>query len=91
MREAAKKDITRYSADVLAAVEADSDEALSKAAHSLTGVSLNIGAVGIVEELAEYREKRPAPDASIESFRQAVAACLLAVDDLYDALVEGDQ
>jgi len=38
--------------------------------------------------LAAYREKRPAPDASTEGFRRAVAASLLAVDDLYDALVE---
>ncbi|UOR15117.1 response regulator [Qipengyuania aquimaris] len=88
MRDAAKKDITRYAADVLSAVERDDDSALSKAAHSLTGVSLNIGAIGIVEELAAYREKRPAPEASTEEFRSAVASCLLAVDDLYFALVE---
>ena len=88
MREAAKKDITKYAANVLSAVETDDDIGLSKASHSLNGVSLNIGAVEIVEELAAYREKRPAPDASTEGFRRAVAASLLAVDDLYDALVE---
>lgn len=87
MREAAKKDISRYAADVLAAVDADDDDALSKASHSLTGVSLNVGAIGIVEELAQYREKRPSQDASIEEFRKAVASCLLAIDDLYDALI----
>ena len=91
MREAAKSDISKYAADVLSAVDADNEEALSKASHSLIGVSLNIGAIGIVEELGHYRENRSAGDASIESFRKAVASCLLAVDDLYAALVEGAQ
>lgn len=91
MRDAAKKDITKYTAEVLSAVEADDDGLLSKAAHSLTGVSLNIGAIGIVEELASYREARAEGEASIDSFRDVVAACLLAVDDLYDALISADQ
>ena len=91
MRDAAKKDITRYAGEVLEAVETDDDEALSRAAHSLTGVSLNIGAVGIVEELAAYREAAPLGEVSIEPFREAVAACLLVVDDLYDALVSEAQ
>ena len=69
----------------------DAEEALSKAAHSLTGVALNIGAIGIVEELSAYREARRDGEASIEAFREAVAACLLAVDDLYEALVATDQ
>ncbi len=89
MREAAKTDISKYAADVLAAVDEDDDDALSKASHSLVGVSLNVGAIGIVEELAKYREERPAGGASIEAFRKAVASCLLAVDDLYSAMVEG--
>ena len=91
MRDAAKKDITRYAGEVLEAVETDDDEALSRAAHSLTGVSLNIGAIGIVEELAAYREAAPLGEVSIEPFREAVAACLLVVDDLYDALVSEAQ
>ena len=89
MREAAKTDISKYAADVLAAVDEDDDDALSKASHSLVGVSLNVGAIGIVEELAKYREERPGGGASIEAFRKAVASCLLAVDDLYLAMVEG--
>ena len=91
MRDAAKKDITKYAGEVLTAVEADDEEDLSRAAHALTGVSLNIGAVGIVEELAHYREARAQGEASIEAFREAVAACLLAVDDLYEALIARDQ
>tara|TARA_A100001391_G_scaffold43863_1_gene25493 strand:+ start:113 stop:1747 length:1635 start_codon:yes stop_codon:yes gene_type:complete len=93
MRDAAKTDITKYAGEVLAAVDADDDEALSKAAHSLTGVALNIGAIGIVEELSTYREARreDGTTTSIEGFREAVAACLLAVDDLYDALIPTDQ
>ena len=66
-------------------------ESTSRAAHSLTGVSLNIGAIGIVEELAAYREAAPLGEVSIEPFREAVAACLLVVDDLYDALVSEAQ
>ena len=91
MRDAAKKDITKYAGEVLAAVDSGDEEAFSRAAHSLTGVSLNIGATGIVEELALYREGRPGDEASIEPFREAVAACLLEIDDLYDALVPYDQ
>ncbi|QSB44317.1 response regulator [Tsuneonella flava] len=91
MREAAKSDISKYAADVLAAVDTNDEEALSRASHSLIGVSLNIGAIGIVEELAHYRENRPAGDASIEGFRKTVASCLLAIDDLYFALVHGAQ
>ncbi|WP_160600375.1 hybrid sensor histidine kinase/response regulator [Allopontixanthobacter confluentis] len=91
MRQAAKTDISNYAADVLTAVDTDDEEALSMASHSLIGVSLNVGAIGIVEELAHYREIRPSGDASIEVFRKAVASCLLAIDDLYTALVEGAQ
>ena len=91
MRDAAKKDITKYAGEVLAAVDSGDEEAFSRAAHSLTGVSLNIGATGIVEELALYREGRPRDEASIDPFREAVAACLLEIDDLYDALVPYDQ
>ena len=91
MREAAKTDISKYAADVLAAVDSKDEEALSRASHSLTGVSLNVGAIGIVEELAEYREHRPTGEASIEGFRNAVASCLLSIDHLYSALVEGAQ
>ncbi len=91
MREAAKKDITKYAAEVLVAVEGDDEEALSRSAHSLIGVSLNIGAIGIVEELAEYREKLPTATAQIDAFRAQVAASLLAVDDLYAALVVDNQ
>lgn len=91
MRDAAKTDISRYAADVLAAIDANDEEALSRTSHSLIGVSLNVGAIGIVEELAEYREHRPAGQASTEDFRKAVAACLLSIDDLYAALVEGAQ
>lgn len=91
MREAAKTDISQYAADVLTAIDTNDAEALSKASHSLTGVSLNVGAVGIVEELAAYREQRQLGDASIEGFRNAVASCLLSIDDLYAALVEDVQ
>ncbi|QYJ06862.1 response regulator [Qipengyuania flava] len=90
MRDAAKTDITKYAGEVLAAVDAADTAALSKAAHSLTGVALNIGAIGIVEELATYREKDGSDAPSIEPFREAVAACLLAIDDLFDELVRAD-
>ncbi|WP_299307710.1 response regulator [uncultured Croceicoccus sp.] len=86
MRDAAKKDITRYAKDALAAIAAGDDAALSRAAHSLNGVALNVGAVGIVEELAHYREA--AGKISPERFRAEVAACLLAFDDLYEALID---
>lgn len=88
MRDAARKDITRYATEVLAAAHANADEDLSRAAHSLNGVALNVGAVGVVEELAKFREERElGHNASPEAFRAEVAACLLAVDDLYDALI----
>ncbi|GAB5348341.1 response regulator [Alteriqipengyuania sp. 357] len=88
MRTAARKDITRYATEVLTAAHAQEDEQLSRMAHSLTGVALNVGAIGIVEELARFREERAKdPAASPEAFRAEVAACLLAIDDLYDALV----
>ena len=91
MREAAKKDISDYGEQVLNAAKSDDDQALSKAAHSLKGVALNVGAIGVVEELSRYREKL-AEDASFssDSLRQEIAASLLAFDDLYRALVTGD-
>lgn len=89
MRDAARKDITRYATEVLTAAHANAEADLSRAAHSLNGVALNIGAIGIVEELAMFREQRAAGgDASPEAFRAEVAACLLAVDDLFHALIE---
>ena len=91
MREAAKKDISDYGEDVLKAAKADDSEALSKAAHSLKGVSLNVGAIGIVEELSRYREKLAEdPSFSSGALRQEIAASLLAFDDLYRALVDPD-
>ena len=91
MREAAKKDISDYGEDVLKAAKTDDNEALSKAAHSLKAVSLNVGAIGIVEELSRYREKLGEdPSFSSGALRQEIAASLLAFDDLYRALVDAE-
>lgn len=88
MRDAAKKDISDYGEEVLRAAKSKDDEALSRAAHSLKGVSLNVGAVGIVEELSRYRETLAKdPGFSSASLRREIASSLLAFDDLYDALV----
>ncbi|MEM6584501.1 MAG: response regulator [Pseudomonadota bacterium] len=91
MREAAKKDISDYGEDVLKFAKSEDAEGLSKAAHSLKGVALNVGAIGVVEELSRYREKL-AENSSFSSteLRQEIAACLLAFDDLYRTLVDGD-
>ena len=91
MREAAKKDISDYGEAVLKAAKGDDDEALSKAAHSLKGVSLNVGAIGIVEELSLYREKLAQdPSFSSAALRREIASSLLAFDDLYRALVQSE-
>ncbi len=88
MREAAKKDISDYSQEVLRAAKSDEPEALSRAAHSLKGVALNVGAIGIVEELSRYRETLMSdPGFSSAGLRKEIAASLLAFDDLYGALV----
>ncbi|MEM7702381.1 MAG: response regulator [Pseudomonadota bacterium] len=92
MREAAKKDISDYAEEALRAAKVGDEEALSKAAHSLKGVSLNVGAIGVVEELSRYREKlADDPSFSSANLRSEIAASLLAFDDLYRALVEDDQ
>lgn len=92
MRDAAKKDISDYGEEVLKAAKASDAEALSKAAHSLKGVSLNVGAIGIVEELSRYREKLAVdPFFSSAALRREIASSLLAFDDLYRALVQDDQ
>ena len=91
MREAAKKDISDYGEEVLRAAKGDDEEALSRAAHSLKGVSLNLGAIGIVEELSRYREELAKdPSFSSLSLRREIASSLLAFDDLYRALVKGE-
>ena len=88
MRDAAKKDISDYGEEVLGAAKSKDNEALSKSAHSLKGVALNVGAVGIVEELSRYRETLAKdPAFSSASLRREIASSLLAFDDLYDALV----
>ncbi|NNK45628.1 MAG: response regulator, partial [Altererythrobacter sp.] len=88
MRDAAKKDISDYGEEVLRAAKSKDNEALSRAAHSLKGVSLNVGAVGIVEELSRYRETLAKdPGFSSASLRREIASSLLAFDDLYGALV----
>jgi CheY-like chemotaxis protein/PAS domain-containing protein len=89
MREAAKQDISTYGEEVLKAAKSKDAESLSRAAHSLKGVSLNVGAIGIVEELSRYRETL-AQDPSFSSthLRQEIAKSLLAFDDLYGALVD---
>jgi CheY-like chemotaxis protein len=88
MRDAAKKDISDYGENVLKAAKSDDDEALSRAAHSLKGVALNVGAIGIVEELSRYRETLVQdPSFSSAALRHEIAASLLAFDDLFSALV----
>ncbi len=70
------------------AAKGDDFEELSRVAHSLKGVSLNVGAIGIVEELSRYREKlEQEPSFSSAALRREIASSLLAFDDLYDALV----
>lgn len=92
MREAAKKDISDYGEEVLKAVKEADEEALSRAAHSLKGVSLNVGAIGIVEELSRYRETLVSdPTFSSAGLRGEIAASLLAFDDLFHVLVSETQ
>lgn len=88
MREAAKKDISDYGEEVLVAAKLGDNDGLSRAAHSLTGVAINVGAIGIVEELSRYREGlSDDPAFSSTNLRKEIAATLLAFDDLYGALV----
>ncbi|WP_299296706.1 response regulator [uncultured Erythrobacter sp.] len=92
MREAAKKDISDYGEEVLKAAKVKDAETLSRAAHSLKGVSLNVGAIGIVEELSRYRETLSKdPSYSSAGLRGEIAASLLAFDDLFNALVREGQ
>ncbi len=92
MREAAKKDISDYGEEVLKAAKVKDAETLSRAAHSLKGVSLNVGAIGIVEELSRYRETLSKdPSFSSAGLRGEIAASLLAFDDLFNALVREGQ
>ncbi|MDY7097722.1 MAG: response regulator [Pseudomonadota bacterium] len=89
MRDAAKADISTYGEEVLKAAKSNDPEALSRAAHSLKGVSLNVGAIGIVEELTRYREKLAEdPTFTSTSLRKEIASSLLAFDDLFNALVK---
>lgn len=92
MREAAKKDISDYGEEVLKNAKDGEDEALSRAGHSLKGVCLNVGAIGIVEELSRYRENLLIdPGFSSAGLRREIAASLLAFDDLFRALVSDTQ
>lgn len=92
MRAAAKKDISLYGEEVLRAAKIGESEALSRAAHSLKGVAINVGAIGIVEELSRYREMLAEdPEFSSAALRKEIAASLLAFDDLFSALVGKSQ
>lgn len=88
MRQAAKKDIANYGKAVLEAAKSGDENQLSRAAHALKGVSLNVGAIGVVEELSRYRETLvDDPTFSSAALRKEIAASLLAFDDLFNALV----
>lgn len=92
MRIAAKKDIANYGKAVLEAADLVDDDKLSRMAHALKSVSLNVGAIGIVEELSRYRETlADDPTFSSGELRKEIAASLLAFDDLFTALVARGQ
>ncbi len=91
MRTAAKKDISDYGAAVLDAAASKEDEVISKAAHSLKSVALNVGAIGIVEQLSLFHENRAkGAAASTKGLRSEIASSLLVFDDLFEALVGSD-
>ncbi|WP_336980861.1 response regulator [Altererythrobacter fulvus] len=87
--EAVHADIATYGAAISQAVKAGDEEEVKRAAHSLKGVAVNVGAVAILEKLSELRE-RPLSSASrtLPPLEEAIAATLAGSGDLFARLIE---
>ncbi|WP_054530700.1 response regulator [Erythrobacter sp. SG61-1L] len=82
-------DIATYGTAISQAVKAGDEEGVRRAAHSLKGVAVNIGAVAILERLGDLRE-RPLSSASktLPALEEAIAATLEGSGDLFARLIE---
>lgn len=85
MLEAFRKDLIKNGEELAKAILAGDDEQTRRFAHSLKGICLNMGAVALVEQMAEIRET-PADQRErlLKPLRETVTASLAACDDLYE-------
>ncbi|WP_226662542.1 response regulator [Alteriqipengyuania lutimaris] len=88
MLDAFRKDLGKNGEALASAILAGDDEGTDRLAHSLKGICLNVGAVAMVDQLAEIRS---APvdqrESMVTPLRDTIAASLAACDDLYDERV----
>ncbi|WP_137681705.1 response regulator [Aurantiacibacter suaedae] len=88
MLEAFRKDLMKNSEELAKAIRAGDDERTRRFAHSLKGICLNVGAVALVEQMAEIRETRSDQrERLLEPLHDTVIASLAACDDLYEGHV----
>lgn len=82
-------DLDTYGQALRKAVRAGDEEGVRRAAHSLKGVAVNVGAVAVLERLGELRD-RPLSAASMTMppLDEAIAATLAACGDLFGRLIE---
>ncbi|WP_305825942.1 response regulator [Erythrobacter sp. 3-20A1M] len=84
MRDAFRKDLRKNGEKLAEAMLARDDELTGRLVHSLKGICLNVGAVAMVDRLAEIRS---APvdrrESMVPSLQHTIVASLAACDDLY--------
>ncbi|WP_234028761.1 response regulator [Pseudoblastomonas halimionae] len=84
MLEAFRKDLRTNGEELANAIMAGDDKRTGRLAHSLKGICLNVGAVAMVDQLAQIRN---APvdqrESMLAPLREKIAASLMACDDLY--------
>ena len=86
--DAAVKDVRDYSRDLTLAAEQGDEEGARRAAHSLKAVSVNIGAVAILERIAEFRGSDFTDRSStVPALNAAVADTLSACGDLFRSTI----
>lgn len=87
--QAVREDLQNYGGKLQEAVTANDPEAADQQAHALKGIAGNVGAIGLLSALSEFRnEPLTLTGEKYEALTAKIAATLEACGDLFEALIK---